>query len=539
MKSSMFLLSIPALLAGSAQAQFSSSHTAPQNRSRIPRPLIANPPPAPLVGGSDSCMTPDVITGTGAFAFDNSIATTGTEGQTTVNCIQFNMIGIPNDVWFTWTAPQTGRVLLADCGLTTVDTKIAVYPGTTCPASGSTATACNDDMTAFSLASQLFFNVTAGQQFLIQVGISPAPPPATPGVGTFSIDYLSDTCMYDDGSTEQSIGLTNGGETGWMQRLGSIGATTTVTAISTAWGNLGGAGQAPPAGSPATVEVWNDPNNDGNPSDAVLITAQATTVQNPGTDMLQTVTLTTPVTLSGVFFIGASVAHAANQFVTPMDENGCGYRPGVAWIVGAPGGVLDLNTLTNNGVPPLAFDNLVLGGVPQNCVLLLQATCNSGGPVTIGTPFCLGDGSATGCPCANNSAVGSNTGCLNSLGNGGKLEAMGTPSIANDTVVLQGSLMPNSSALYFQGTTQQNGGLGSTFGDGLRCAGGAVTRLGTQTNVAGSSVYPAGAQLHVSVKGTVTSPGVRTYQAWYRNAAVFCTPSTFNLTNGLQITWTP
>jgi hypothetical protein len=43
----------------------------------------------------------------------------------------------------------------------------------------------------------------------------------------------------------------------------------------------------------------------------------------------------------------------------------------------------------------------------------------------------------------------------------------------------------------------------------------------------------------VSVKGLVTAPGVRDYQCWYRNAAAFCTPSTFNLTNGLEITWTP
>jgi hypothetical protein len=116
---------------------------------------------------------------------------------------------------------------------------------------------------------------------------------------------------------------------------------------------------------------------------------------------------------------------------------------------------------------------------------------------------------------------------------------MGTSNISNDTVVLQGTQMPNSSALYFQGTTQQNGGLGSVFGDGLRCAGGAIIRLGTQTNAGGQSSYPAGAQLHVSVRGSITSPGIRTYQAWYRNAAAFCTPSTFNLTNGLQLTWTP
>jgi hypothetical protein len=29
------------------------------------------------------------------------------------------------------------------------------------------------------------------------------------------------------------------------------------------------------------------------------------------------------------------------------------------------------------------------------------------------------------------------------------------------------------------------------------------------------------------------------YQVWYRNASAFCTPATFNLTNGLRVTWVP
>jgi hypothetical protein len=41
------------------------------------------------------------------------------------------------------------------------------------------------------------------------------------------------------------------------------------------------------------------------------------------------------------------------------------------------------------------------------------------------------------------------------------------------------------------------------------------------------------------VRGLVAAPGTRTYQVWYRNAAAFCTSSTFNLSNGLQIAWGP
>ena len=75
------------------------------------------------------------------------------------------------------------------------------------------------------------------------------------------------------------------------------------------------------------------------------------------------------------------------------------------------------------------------------------------------------------------------------------------------------------------------------FGDGLRCASGTIIRLGTKTNVTGASQYPAAGDLSVSVRGAVLSPGTRTYQIWYRNAAAFCSPATFNLTNGLVVTW--
>jgi hypothetical protein len=156
-----------------------------------------------------------------------------------------------------------------------------------------------------------------------------------------------------------------------------------------------------------------------------------------------------------------------------------------------------------------------------------------------GTPYCFGDGSGTACPCGNASAVGSDSGCLSSLGVGGKLVAAGSASLANDTVVLTGTDMPSSSALYFQGTAQQSAGAGAVFGDGLRCASGSIVRLGSTTNVAGTSHYPFAGAPPVSVKGAVTAPGVRTYQLWYRNAAAFCTPSTFNLTNGWALTWAP
>jgi hypothetical protein len=157
-----------------------------------------------------------------------------------------------------------------------------------------------------------------------------------------------------------------------------------------------------------------------------------------------------------------------------------------------------------------------------------------------GAAFCFGDGSAAACPCGNSSAPGAQQGCLSSLGTGATLRADGVASVANDTFTLRGALMPNSSALYFQGSTSLNGGLGLAFGDGLRCVAGTVIRLGTKSNVGGASQYPAAGDPPVSVRGLVPGAGGQFhYQIWYRNAAAFCTVSTFNLSNGWSVTWTP
>jgi hypothetical protein len=43
----------------------------------------------------------------------------------------------------------------------------------------------------------------------------------------------------------------------------------------------------------------------------------------------------------------------------------------------------------------------------------------------------------------------------------------------------------------------------------------------------------------VSARALITTPGTFSYQIWYRNAAAFCTASTFNLSNGTQVTWAP
>ena len=236
-------------------------------------------------------------------------------------------------------------------------------------------------------------------------------------------------------------------------------------------------------------------------------------------------------------------------------------------VVGNGGGLPFGRTaiIWTNGVPQNAKDWLIGLGVPaasQYTQLGNVTACSEDGyaysgygsganfnepngwivyfpqALSVGTPFCAGDGSGAACPCGNSGLAG--RGCANSVNaDGGRLRGSGTASLAADSVSIYGDGMPNSNALYFQGTTQSAGGAGATFGDGLRCAGGTVVRLGTKTNVAGASSYPGAGDPSVSVRGLVVAPGTRTYQGWYRNAAAFCTASTFNLTNGLEVVWVP
>ena len=79
------------------------------------------------------------------------------------------------------------------------------------------------------------------------------------------------------------------------------------------------------------------------------------------------------------------------------------------------------------------------------------------------------------------------------------------------------------------------------FGDGLRCIQATgIRRFKVKTVVGNTATYPQLGDNSISVAGLVGSAGLRHYQGWYRSASpTFCTAATFNLTNGITITWVP
>jgi hypothetical protein len=432
-------------------------------------------PPPPLVGGSDTCMTPDTITGAGPFAFDTTVATTGIEGQTNTRCFIYNTSAISFDVWFQWTAPSTGWVQVNLCNFAFNDTKVAVYTGLGCPTAEPVV--CDDDgCGTLGSRSRAPFLATQGQIYTIQLGSYPGTAGAT---GSFTIDPFTPGAGDD---CHAPIALTGTGPFVWDDTNTTTGFEGQMEVLCNS--------------QMITYDSWYTWT--ANCSGPVTITLCGL----PGPDTKMAV------------YAGAGCPSGS---ALACDDDFCGAGNTSQVTINATSG----NTYTIQiGMWP--------GWLPSIGQFDIQTPC----PPMTGTPYCFGDGTGTACPCGNNGAPGH--GCASSVNpNGALLGAIGQSALANDTLTLQGSGMPNSSCLYFQGTTQ----ISSVFGDGLRCAGGTVNRLGTKTNVNGSSQYPAPGDQSVSVRGAVTSPGTRSYQVWYRNAAAFCTPSTFNLTNGLSIVW--
>ena len=160
-----------------------------------------------------------------------------------------------------------------------------------------------------------------------------------------------------------------------------------------------------------------------------------------------------------------------------------------------------------------------------------------------GSTFCFGSAGAA-CPCANTALLG--RGCANSSGSGAALNAFGSASLSNDTLVLSSSgELPSALSIFLQGTAQV---AAAVFGDGVRCVGGNLKRLYTKNAVGGVASAPSGAEPSVSARCAVlndplTAGAVRYVQTYYRDPnAAFCPApqgSSFNISSGVVLTWAP
>jgi hypothetical protein len=149
-------------------------------------------------------------------------------------------------------------------------------------------------------------------------------------------------------------------------------------------------------------------------------------------------------------------------------------------------------------------------------------------------PFCHGNGAVVPCPCGNTAPLLARSGCLNSTGLGGRLDTLGSNSIAASSLAFRASQMPSTTyCILFAGSDLVPE---TVIGDGLRCVGGSIIRFGVmQANGAGSTSWGPGLNALLG-----WSPGTSLrFQVWYRDAFVGPCGTHFNVTNASQVTAAP
>ncbi len=155
-------------------------------------------------------------------------------------------------------------------------------------------------------------------------------------------------------------------------------------------------------------------------------------------------------------------------------------------------------------------------GIPDECEVVGAPGC-----------FCV----AAVAPCGNSFP---SAGCRNSTGSGALLTVAGSSSVTLDNLTLSASAMPAVVPGIFFGGTVPVGPL--PFGDGLRCAGGMITRFTSPAFTSATGTMSAGPGLAGAFG--ITSGTTLIFQCWFRDAGGPCGVG-FNTTNAYSVIFTP
>jgi hypothetical protein len=200
-------------------------------------------PPEPL--DNDDCATARAI-GDGQNAFTNIGGNNSSDPYDESQCDGTYLGVMHADVWFSFTACQSGDTEVSTCDLIDFDSDIVVYEG---ECGNMSQIACNGDGDGCGgYTSQTSFNASAGQHYLIRVG---GWGGSSEGTGMLLIDGPGDCQPPSDACV------------GDIDEDGTVGVTD-LLAIVGMWGETGGAGDIDGSGVVGVgdllmaIDAWGD-----------------------------------------------------------------------------------------------------------------------------------------------------------------------------------------------------------------------------------------------------------------------------------------
>ncbi len=179
---------------------------------------------------------------------------------------------------------------------------------------------------------------------------------------------------FDDGSSEDNLGLSGSGEVAAIHAFSTIAGQETIVTISMAFGTPASPGQSGLVGGETLkVYLWSDTDGDGDPSNGgfALLNTIITTVSagSIDTDIFQNVVISPTLMPATGFFIGYAVTPLAGT--RPLSRDTSHLSMGRAWIGGDTTGNWD-PILMAGDIFPVPLDVVANAGFPG--VWLLRAS---------------------------------------------------------------------------------------------------------------------------------------------------------------------
>lgn len=319
--------------------------------------------------------------------------------------------------------------------------------------------------------------------------------------------FAANQYALDDGSPNS--GLTYGipADYCWFQSFTTVAPTDGITSVQVMWQP----GQIP-AGTAVRLCVWEDPNDDRDPADAILVRDFAATVPNVTSLAYTTYALGAPAVVHGGFFIGAFVTTDGSLGTISLLDYDSGLS-GRAWFATDAPNFFDPAQLSSS-----FYNHIEVLGAGIHGVFMLRAE---------------GSGDVPAVYCSAK---------VNSLGCTPQIGSLGTPSASSGSgfLVTATNVRNLQSGVLFYGTS---GRASTPFLGGTLCVQSPLRRTGIQ-NAGGNVGNPnCTGVYHLDFNAWVASgvdpqlvAGTTVNCQFYSRDPGFAPPNNIGLTDALEFT---